>query len=586
MTVSSSSRSLSDFRAYWRSLSREGGRSLWAAVALLVLIGLLEGFGLLLLVPVLRAIGIGFESGADESLIRVLVPLIFIKAAQAMLRAVSGTVNLKLETKLVCSLRERFYRAMIHADWLTLTRLRSSDLTQALIVEIPTIGNATHQLLMLLSVAFIALVQTAIALTLSPLTTLVALASGFVIALGLGHLRNRSRQVGELGHGKRAEMAAAVNEHLAGMKVAKSHGREGQHFAHFQRAMHDIVQHTLRLHRLGTFMTVWLEIGAVLALSGFVYFAVGRVDAARLLVLVFIFTRLLSHSTMLQNLWHHIVQSLPAFSATERLREDLVAAAEPAAAAAPQPLVLRDGVRFERVSFNYHGGTGTHALHALELVVPARQVTAICGPSGAGKSTLADVLLGLLRPTDGRVLVDRTELAGSLLHEWRRSIGYVSQETFLFHDTVRANLLWARPGATEAELREALRTAAAEGFVDRLPRGLDTAVGDRGVRLSGGERQRLALARALLRRPTLLVLDEATSALDPQNERVVQDAIEKLHGELTIVLIAHRLSTLRMADHIVLLSDGAVVEAGTWSELHARETGEFQRFAAMAGPAI
>jgi ATP-binding cassette subfamily C protein len=141
-------------------------------------------------------------------------------------------------------------------------------------------------------------------------------------------------------------------------------------------------------------------------------------------------------------------------------------------------------------------------------------------------------------------------------------------------------LLWGRPEATEADLRAALRAAAAEEFVDLLPRGLDTVLGDRGVRLSGGERQRIALARALLRQPALLVLDEATSALDTQNERLIQQAIEQLHGELTIVLIAHRLSTVRMADQIVVLKDGQIVETGAWADLCRREGGVFRELAA------
>jgi ATP-binding cassette subfamily C protein len=215
----------------------------------------------------------------------------------------------------------------------------------------------------------------------------------------------------------------------------------------------------------------------------------------------------------------------------------------------------------------------------VNLTIPARQVTAICGPSGAGKSTLADLLLGLLQPSAGRILIDGEPLAGSRLHAWRQSIGYVPQETFLFHDTVRANLLWARPEATESEVRAALRAAAAAEFVSQLPDGLDTVTGDRGVRLSGGERQRLALARAILRQPSLLVLDEATSSLDTQNEQFIQQALERLHGELTIVIIAHRLSTVRVADQIIVLKGGRMVETGAWDDLCQREGGVFRELA-------
>jgi ATP-binding cassette subfamily C protein len=589
----SSARTL--FLEYWRAFATHAGGRLWLAVGLLVFVGLLEGSGLLMLLPLLHAFGLGDSSRtpglpgmlarglgvAGATLPTVLVVFVLIKTAQAGLRALSGILNLRIETDFICFLRERFYRSMMQASWLFLSRQRSSELSQALLVELPQVGFATRQLLTLLSVGVLAAVQVFIALTLSPLMTAMALTSDAVVALGLRKLRRRSHALGELGYGKRAEMAAAVSEHLAGMKIAKSHGRESQHFTHFQRAMNEIAAHTLQLQRLGALTGIWLEVGAVVAMSLFVLLAAARVDSARLLVLMFVFTRLLSQSTLLQNLWHSIVHGLPAFAATDRLRARMLAAAEPPAAPGETALELRQEIRLEAVHFRYDPALPAAALRGIDLAIPARSVIALCGPSGAGKSTLADVVLGLLAPTGGRVLLDGQHLEGPRLHAWRKSIGYVPQETFLFHDSVRANLAWAQPGADDATLRVALRAAAAEAFVDRLPQGLDTVIGDRGVRLSGGERQRLALARALLRRPTLLVLDEATSALDMQNERLVQQAVERLHGELTILVIAHRLSTVRFADRIVVLENGAVAETGTWQELCARSEGAFQRLVAL-----
>jgi ATP-binding cassette subfamily C protein len=241
-------------------------------------------------------------------------------------------------------------------------------------------------------------------------------------------------------------------------------------------------------------------------------------------------------------------------------------------------------VRFDSVSFKYEDGAQP-ALASVKLTIPAGQTTAIVGPSGAGKSTLADLLLGLIVPTEGRVLVDETPLTPGLLPAWRDQIGYVPQDSFHFHDTVRTNLLWARPDASEAELQEALEVAAA-GFVKRLPQGLDTVLGDRGVRLSGGERQRIALARALLRRPAMLILDEATSSLDSENERRVQDAIERLHGRLTILIITHRLTTVRRADLIHVLDGGEVVESGNWDALLNGSTGRFRSLCDSQGLSV
>ncbi|HEX8918995.1 MAG TPA: ABC transporter ATP-binding protein, partial [Chloroflexota bacterium] len=176
----------------------------------------------------------------------------------------------------------------------------------------------------------------------------------------------------------------------------------------------------------------------------------------------------------------------------------------------------------------------------------------------------------------GQVLVDDSPLDPKQVGAWRSRIGYVAQETFLFHDTVRGNLLWARPGASESDLHDALCMAAADSFVAALPHGLDTIVGERGVQLSGGERQRLALARALLRKPSLLILDEATSSIDVENERRIQDAIERLHGRLTILLITHRLGTVQGADSVNLLEHGRLLESGTWEELMEKTSGRFR----------
>jgi len=186
-------------------------------------------------------------------------------------------------------------------------------------------------------------------------------------------------------------------------------------------------------------------------------------------------------------------------------------------------------------------------------------MTAVIGHSGAGKTTLIDLLMGLIRPEKGEILVDGRPLEGRFLFSFRRAVSYVPQDPFLFHASIRDNLRIAAPDASEDDMWEALRLSASEEFVRGLPLGLDTVVGDRGVRLSGGERQRIVLARALLRKPALLILDEATSALDAVNEDKIRQALDRLKGEMTIIVIAHRLSTIRNADHVIVLERGRVV---------------------------
>jgi ATP-binding cassette subfamily C protein len=242
---------------------------------------------------------------------------------------------------------------------------------------------------------------------------------------------------------------------------------------------------------------------------------------------------------------------------------------------------FRHGISVEKVSFSYDGKAPV--IDGLDLSIRAGQTTAIVGPSGAGKTTLADLLMGLIAPNRGRILIDGTELVPERMKAWRAQIGYVPQDTFLFHDTLRMNLLWARPEATEEEMDRALELAAAEEFVSGLPAKLDTMLGDRGVLVSGGERQRIALARALLRKPALLILDEATSSLDSENEKRIQDAIETLHGKMTILVISHRLSTIREADIIHVIESGRLVESGTWDRLVADKNGRFSALCRAQG---
>jgi subfamily B ATP-binding cassette protein MsbA len=222
-------------------------------------------------------------------------------------------------------------------------------------------------------------------------------------------------------------------------------------------------------------------------------------------------------------------------------------------------------IRFEGVSFAYPGGPDV--LSKVDLVVPRGSVTALVGPSGAGKTTLANLLPRFMDTTGGRIAIDGTDVRDVTLASLRGSMALVTQEVVLFDDTVRRNVAYGLEDVPEARIRAALAAANAEEFVDALPKGLDTRVGEAGGRLSGGQRQRLAIARALLKDPPILILDEATSALDTESERAVQDALERLMAGRTTLVIAHRLSTVRRADQIAVLDRGRLVERGRHAEL-------------------
>jgi ATP-binding cassette subfamily B protein/subfamily B ATP-binding cassette protein MsbA len=230
---------------------------------------------------------------------------------------------------------------------------------------------------------------------------------------------------------------------------------------------------------------------------------------------------------------------------------------------------LTDQIQFREVSLQYFSDQAP-ALQHLNFKMPRGSVTALVGGSGAGKSSIADLLTGLYEPSQGKILIDGVDLQQYSLVSWRERLGVVSQDTFVFNDAIMNNIRYGKPEATEGEVIAAAQAAQAHDFIKALPQGYETVVGERGYRLSGGQRQRLALARAILKQPEVLILDEATSALDSQSERLVQQALAMFQEDRTVLVVAHRLSTIVNADQILVLEQGEIVERGTHQELLSR----------------
>lgn len=548
---------------------------------LMLLAGLSEGIGILLLVPLAGVLSGG--AGSDNAVVRAVeqaltatgLPLTaggLLTAFLALILMRSGLILVRdlhsqtIQLKLIDRLRQDAFAALLRTEWSLLQGNRSSDFANLLITDLGRVGHGLQVLLSLMASIAVMLAYALVAFGLSPPMTGIALASGAVLFLALSRHRRAALTLGrQLGEGNKA-VHANLHEALAGMKLAKILGNEGRHLQAFARATGELRERQLRFALSSGLARALFSVGGAVFIATYLYLGleVLALPMAELMILVVIFARVMPLWSGVQQQLQQLLHSAPALLEAEQMQALYEANREPTPPAEAPLRPIHEAITVEGLSYRY-AERESAALEAIELVFPARTTTAIMGASGSGKSTLADLLMGLLEPSEGCIRVDGTALEGVQRIAWRRSVAYVPQENFLFNDSIRNNLLWARPDADDAELIIALRRAAAE-FVLELPQGLDTLVGERGARLSGGERQRIALARALLSKPSLLILDEATSALDMDNEQRVRHAIEALHGGLTVVVIGHRPATLRHADQVVVLDAGRVVAQGPWQE--------------------
>jgi ATP-binding cassette subfamily C protein len=560
-------------------------------LGLMVCLSLTEGVSLLMLVPLLQLVGLDVQQGSigrlaefissifsaigiRPTLIAVLCVYILIVIIHSLLRRWETSVSLTLEYEFVVRLREKLYRAIANTNWLFFARNKVSDFTHALTIEMERIGAATYYILNLLATSIVAIAYILLAIKLSAMMT------GLVFLCGVGLLfllKNKTKIAHETGEGLSEAMGSlynAISEHLNGMKTAKSYGVEERHVEIF-RGLAEQVRHkyTYAVQNQAE-VSYWFNIGSVITLTLILYVSIQilSIPTAGVLLLLFLFARVMPKFSSIQQSFQSLINMLPSFDRVMKLQKRCEEAAE-VETKRYEKIDLGNGIKFNKVSFSYDDSSTV--IKDIDIVIKAGQTTAIVGPSGGGKTTIADLLMGLIAPKEGSILLDGKEFSPKSMRAWREQIGYVPQDTFLFNDTVKANLLWAKPNANEEEINLSLRFAAAEEFVNGLPKRLDTILGERGVLISGGERQRIALARALLRKPSLLILDEATSSLDSENEKRIQNAIEKLHGQMTILVISHRLSTIRGADVIHVVEGGRLVESGTWDELISKENGRF-----------
>ncbi|WP_160032903.1 ABC transporter ATP-binding protein [Paenibacillus sp. An7] len=591
---------MKELKLYMKKLYAITGGKLVVNIICMVLISILEGAGIYMLIPMLAAIGIvdtGFGGSiplewlqsiiqhipADSKLAVVLFMFISIVAFQAFLQRNQTILSSQIQQHFVHTLRYETYQLLLHSKWELFMSKRKSDFSHILTSELARVSQGTTLLLRLTSASIFTLIQIAFAFWLSPLLTLMVLGSATVLFFLLRPFVHKAKRLGDHTSDLSQQYMTEIVEHFNGMKDIKSNGLEEQHIQGFRGLCLRMEKNMVDFIKLNSATQLIYQISAVVIIALFVYSSLHLFasQGESMLLLIVIFSRLWPRFSMIQTSIEYIVSMIPAFRSLMQLQGECELAKESndlhfvnqSLQSDVMPILLNQGIRYEQLSYRYPGQK-KDALHGINAFIPINGMTAVVGRSGAGKSTFIDLLMGLIEPTAGRIMLDQLPLQQEQRVHWRQSLSYVSQDPFLFHSSIRDNLLLVRPHATEEELWESLEFAAA-GFVKKLPQGLDTVIGDRGLRLSGGERQRIVLARAILRNPSILVLDEATSALDSQNELQIQEALDRLKGSMTIIVIAHRLSTIRNADQVIVLEDGKVMQQGEYEGLASDEEGVF-----------
>ncbi|MDJ0553298.1 MAG: ABC transporter ATP-binding protein/permease [Microcoleaceae cyanobacterium MO_207.B10] len=513
-------------------------------------------------------------------LIVMLLAVILTIILKNLTTYLRSLISVAFSRSLTNTIKSEMIQTLMDTDLDFFTKVKVGDLTKRLGSDTAQCTQTINAYINLLTQSLTVFLFVSLLISISWQLTLISSLLVLLIA-GINQLFiRRSKKFGGLLNREQKNYAIKVIEVLTGIRLIKSVGSENREYQQIRTLMLSLEDIALKAQMNSALIGPVNEVTSIftvisILLLGRTFFSsqVANVSAILLTYLLVLF-RLLPIVSGINGTRNQIAKGSASFDmAVDLWRRDNKPIMKPGAITFEK---IRRKIHFKKISFAYPGNNNL-VIKNVNLSLPRGKTLALVGGSGAGKSTFADLLPRFYDPTSGSITIDGTDLRKFDVASLRKKMGIVSQTTFLFNDTVRNNIIYARPDATEDEMISAAQQANAYDFIMELPKQWETEIGDRGVMLSGGQRQRLAIARALLQNPEILILDEATSALDTVSERLVQEAIDRLSRERTVLVIAHRLSTVQNADKIAVLERGELVEVGTHAELLEKENGYYHR---------
>ena len=542
--------------------------------------GLAEGLSFGMIVPLLQSLGDEGEPNRLTSLVQTGLDILGLPFTLQMLLGIfAGLVILKFafqaaqlySTRLLSSsvtrqLRNEAFEAVMTAPLSFSRQRKAGDDMATIFTSTMSAGSSIESFFVVLSACGFCAAYLILNMVISVELTLMAIGLILISALLIRPRLKRGYRFGMEQKVATDDMTSFLLDYLSGIKTIKAFALERTLSEKYRGITKHFQGTALNIQKNRIVADLFMEPFVTLASIAIAVYAVTILEMPLILLVTFflIIVRMIPQLKLISTNWLQFINQLPHF---ERIEETVAAARVSKIKEGDLPVSsLTDRVKLDGVTY-FHHGANVASVEDVVLDIPRNKVLALVGESGAGKTTLVDLIIGHHHPTAGRILIDDVDLADIKRSSWSALVAVVDQEAHLFNASIAENIRFGKLGASDGDIRAAARMAHADTFIRDMPESYETIVGDRGARLSGGQRQRIALARALVRNPEILVLDEATSALDSESERLVQEAIKEVSASKTVIVIAHRLSTVTRADKIVVMDKGRIVAEGTHAEL-------------------